>query len=169
MKNRVTIIGTSLSPESRSQILARKVQQLLNEKTIETHLIDLRQLNLPICGTSESWEHKDVALVKEELERSTHFIFAVPIYNYDVSASAKNLVELTGDALEGKTVGFVCSAGGNNSYMSVMGFANSLMLDFRCWIVPRFVYATKKDFDGDNISNPKIIERLSLFADELLQ
>ena len=28
-------------------------------------------------------------------------------------------------------------------------FANSLMLDFRCWIVPRFLYVPK-DFEGDD-------------------
>ena len=27
----------------------------------------------------------------------------------------------------------------------IMGLANSLMLDFRCWIVPRFVYVTGAD------------------------
>jgi FMN reductase len=168
MKTRVAIIGTSLSPESRSQILARKVQELLHEKKVEAHLIDLRQLKLPIAGSDDSWEHADVSQIKSEFEKSTHFVFAVPIYNYDVSASAKNVIELAGETFEGKTVGFLCSAGGHNSYMSVMAFANSLMLDFRCWIVPRFVYATKKDFEGDSISNPKIMERLTLFADELL-
>ena len=33
-----------------------------------------------------------------------------------------------------------------SSYMSVMAYANSLMLDFRCVIIPRFVYATGSAF-----------------------
>ena len=69
-------------------------------------------------------------------------IVAAPVYNYDVSASAKNMIELTGNAWEDKMVGFLCAAGGMSSYMSVMAYANSLMLDFRCVIIPRFVYAT---------------------------
>jgi hypothetical protein len=40
----------------------------------------------------------------------------------------------------------ICAAGGGSSYMSVMGLANSLMLDFRCLIIPRFVYAKGDDF-----------------------
>jgi FMN reductase len=76
-------------------------------------------------------------------------LLTAPIYNFDVNAAAKNLVELTGDAWEGKIVGFACSAGGRSSYMSVMSLANSLMLDFRCLIVPRFVYATKDAFQND--------------------
>ena len=46
---------------------------------------------------------------------------------------------MAGRAFTGKPVGFVCAAGGRSSYMAVLGLANSLMLDFRCLIVPRFV------------------------------
>ena len=74
-------------------------------------------------------------------------IAATPVYNYDACAALKNLVELTGDSWEDKVVGFLCAAGGSSSYMSVMSIANSLMLDFRCLIIPRFVYATRNDFD----------------------
>jgi NAD(P)H-dependent FMN reductase len=66
-------------------------------------------------------------------------IIATGIYNYDANAAVKNLVELTGDAWENKVVGFLCAAGGMSSYMSIMSLANSLMLDFRSIIVPRFV------------------------------
>ena len=107
-------------------------------------LIDLRAHDLPFTGTDASWGHPTVGQLKEMALSMTHFLFAVPIYNYDVNAAAKNFVELMGsDVLENKTVGFLCSAGGQGSFMSVMGFANSLMLDFRCWIVPRFLYVTE--------------------------
>ena len=39
-------------------------------------------------------------------------LLAAPVYNYDVNAAAKNLVELTGRAWEGKVVGLLLSAGG---------------------------------------------------------
>ena len=39
------------------------------------------------------------------------------------------------------------------SFMSIMSLANSLMLDFRCLIIPRIVYAMRSDFaDGEVIS-----------------
>ena len=37
-------------------------------------------------------------------------LLAVPIYNYDVNAAAKNLVEHTGSAWENKIVGFLAAA-----------------------------------------------------------
>jgi hypothetical protein len=53
--------------------------------------------------------------------------------------------------------------------MSVMSFANSLMLDFRCWIVPRFVYATGGDFEGDTIKSPEINNRLDQMLTEMFE
>src|SRR5438105_5053395 len=100
--------------------------------------------------------------------RDTELV-AAPIYNYDVAAAAKNMIELAGSAWENKVVGFLCAAGGTASYMSVMAYANSLMLDFRCVIIPRFVFATSDAFDGDNITDKKIIARTEIVADELVR
>jgi hypothetical protein len=56
-----------------------------------------------------------------------------------------------------------------SSYMSVMAYANSLMLDFRCVIIPRFVYATGDDFDDEGIAEAKIVQRVEQVAAELLR
>ena len=79
------------------------------------------------------------------------------------------MVELTGSAWEDKIVGFLCAAGGMNSYMSVMAFANSLMLDFRCMIIPRFVYATGDAFDGDELKDKKVAKRIEELAAEVIR
>jgi len=55
------------------------------------------------------------------------------------------------------------------SYMSVMSFANSLMLDFRCLIIPRFVYATGNSFDGDKLSDSKVAKRIEQVIAELVR
>ena len=53
--------------------------------------------------------------------------------------------------------------------MSVMAYANSLMLDFRCVIIPRFVFATSEAFDGENITDKKITERVEKVANDLVR
>ena len=68
-----------------------------------------------------------------------------------------------------KIFGFLCAAGGRNSYMSVMSLANSLMLDFRCYIIPKFVYATKNDFEEDKIVNSDIKGRIKELGSELIR
>jgi NAD(P)H-dependent FMN reductase len=148
----VTLVATSLDNSSKSQLLARHAAGLLAEHGISHTLLDLR-------------DSPDLA---RPLEQATHVIFAVPIYNFDVNAAAKQVIEDHGGALEGKTVGFLCQAGGQRSYMSVINFANDLMLDFRCWIVPRFVYATGNDFDGDE-PGENIRYRVAELVDSLLK
>ena len=53
--------------------------------------------------------------------------------------------------------------------MSVMSFANSLMLDFRCLIIPRFVYATGDSFNGDKLIDTKVVKRIGQVASELVR
>ena len=94
---------------------------------------------------------------------------AIPIYNYNVSSGAKNIIELGGRMLYDKVFGFICAAGGKSSYMSVMSLANSLMIDFRCYIIPKFVYATKHDFDNGKITNSDIEDRIEELGNELVR
>ena len=77
------------------------------------------------------------------------------------------MVELTGDAWANKVVGFLCAAGGKGSYMSIMSLANSLMLDFRCLIIPRFAYSTGDAFEKGELSDPKVRDRVNELAHEL--
>ena len=65
-------------------------------------------------------------------------------------------------------MGFLCTAGGAGSYMSVMSFANSLMLDFRCWIVPRFLYLTNDFVAADGTVDPELDRRLDGLIQDLL-
>lgn len=170
MTTRVAILATSLDTGSKSQILARYAATALSARGVETNLIDLRERPLPLAGTADSWSDPAVARLIDAIDAATHLLFAVPIYNFDVNAAAKNVVEfLPARVLENKTVGFLCASGGPRSYMSVMGFANSLMLDFRCWIVPRFVYAVGSDFSGpDGGPNATITERIDGLLTDLL-
>ena len=53
--------------------------------------------------------------------------------------------------------------------MSVMAYANSLMLDFRCVVIPRFVFATGDAFDDDNVIDAKVTRRIEQVAAELVR
>ena len=94
---------------------------------------------------------------------------AIPVYNFNASSGEKNVVELGGRMLYDKIFGFLCAAGGTNSYMSVMSLANSLMLDFRCYIIPKFVFATKNDFEEGEIVNSEITSRIKELGSELIR
>jgi FMN reductase len=163
---RYLVLSCSLNPKSRSRILARVVHQHLATRPGGAAFIDLQDYQLPLSDAGACYGHAHVAEVSPIVREAKGIIVATAIYNYNVSAATKNLLELTGKAWDGKVVGFICAAGGHGSYMSVMPFANSLMLDYRCHIIPRFVYAVPSHIDEHAFSDEAINRRVEELAAE---
>ena len=130
---------------------------------------DLQDNPLPMCDGDECYDLPEVLEFREKVKNADGIIMVTPVYNFSVSSGAKNVVELGGSMLYDKIFGFMCAAGGRNGYMSVMSLANSLMLDFRCYIIPKFVYATKHDFEDGKITNIDIKERIEELGKELIR
>ena len=145
----ILVVSCSLNDVSRSHRLALVAEAVLRDLGVGATLVDLRQWDLPLCDGGDSYDHPSVKPLSTKIAEASAVLLASPVYNYDLNAAAKNLVEMTGTAWSDKPVGFLCSAGGLGSYMSPITLANSLMFDFRSLIIPRFVYATTSDFDTD--------------------
>ncbi len=154
------VISSSLNPASKSRVLALRAQALLAEHGAAVEYVDLRGLALPACDGDACYENPAVVELAVRISHAEGIILATPIYNYSAGASAKNLIELTGQAWARKPVSFLCAAGGQGSYMAVMSLANMLMLDFRSYVLPRFVYAAETAFDGDQITDTAVLDRL---------
>ena len=122
-----------------------------------------------MCDGDECYDLPEVLDFRKKIKNAEGIIMAIPVYNFNASSGAKNIVELGGSMLYDKTFGFLCAAGGRSSYMSVMSLANSLMLDFRCYIIPKFVFATKSDFEEDKIVNSDIKSRIKELGSELIR
>ena len=151
-------------------VLAEYATEKLKEKGVSVELVDLRTLGvLPFAGSSHGEEHSEpLRILKSAMHRATHLLFAVPNYNFGPSATAKNVIELMGaEELNGKTVGFLVAAGGQRGYMGVLSLANSLMMDFRCWIVPRFVHATGADVKEGVVVSDEIRQRIEQLLTEM--
>ena len=161
------IISCSLNPGSKSRILANTVLKEMHKEEVE--LIDLKEYKLPFCDGDSCYDNENVKILKNKIEEASGIIIATPIYNFDVNAVAKNLIELTGKSWQNKVVAFLCAAGGGSSYMAPMQLANSLMLDFRTFIVPRFVYTNGNAFENNQISDPVITERINSFVKDLIR
>jgi FMN reductase len=163
------VVSTSGNPDSNSRRMGQAAFRYLEKEKVDCAWIDLRDLDLPLCDADKCYALPGTGKLNAAIAAADAILVATPVYNYDVSATAKNMVELTGSSWENKIVGFLCAAGGMNSYMSVMSFANSLMLDFRCVIIPRFVYATGRDFDDDKLKDEKVSQRIDEVAAELIR
>ena len=160
----VAIVSCSLNTASRSHRLALAAEASVRAEGATSDLVDLREWELPICDGGGSFRHRSVEPLSEMVGRASAILVSAPVYNYDLNAAAKNLVEMTGQSWTNKPVGFLCAAGGERSYMSPIGFANNLMFDFRCLITPRFVYCTKADLDADGGFGAPVLERVNELA-----
>lgn len=163
------VISTSGNSESNSRVMGRTAFEHLQKQAADCEWIDISTLDLPLCDADKCYLNPAAQRMQKTIAGADGMIIAAPVYNFDVSAAAKNMIELTGSAWEDKVVGFLCAAGGMSSYMSVMAYANSLMLDFRTVIIPRFVYATGDSFDGDKLVDAKVEKRVQQVADDLIR
>jgi FMN reductase len=170
----VLIVAASLNPESRSRVLAEAARDRLVAAGVGVEFLDLAGAgeDLPLAGSPRAYagDHPLLTRLRAAMRDATHLLLAVPVYNFGVSAAAKNVIELCGaDELEGKTVGFLCAAGGARAYMAVFSLAASLMLDFRCWIVPRFVYATGADIENGRLVSGDVSSRIDRLVAEMFE
>ncbi|HRI86952.1 MAG TPA: NAD(P)H-dependent oxidoreductase [Candidatus Hydrogenedentes bacterium] len=154
------VISCSLNPDSRSRVLARTAFLGIERLGVDADFVDLREYPMPLCDAGAAYRDPNAQKLSQTIAASDGVLVACPIYNYTVSSSLKNLIELTGESWRDKVVAIVCAAGGSASYMAHMGIANSLMLDYRCVIVPRFVHSDERDVTPDRIVSSEVQRRL---------
>ena len=163
------LICCSLTKGSKTNLLAHAGRHAFLVEGQAVDFLELSDYNLPLCDGRSCYQHADVQAITERVAAADSIVFCAPVYVYDLSAVAKNIVELTGTgpAWFKKTVGFACMAGTVACFMAVMPFANSLMLDYKCVIVPKFVYVTANAFEGNEIVNPDIKERIAALVTDV--
>src|ERR1043166_825542 len=106
------VISTSGNPDSNSRRMGRVAFAHLQKKQIDCDWIDIREMDLPLCDADKCYGMPGSKKLSAAIENADGILVAAPVYNYDVAAAAKNMIELTGSAWENKIVGFFCAAGG---------------------------------------------------------
>jgi FMN reductase len=140
------IVSTALRAQSKTLILARAMADCLETAGIKPNLLDLAKVPLPPCDGASCYADPCVKAATERVKQAAGVVFCSPIYNYQLNSAAKNFLELTNEGWPDKIVGIVANAGGDRSFLSVLTLANSLWVDHRCLVAPRFVYATGAAF-----------------------
>lgn len=161
------IISCSHHPESRSRLLAEASKEALIVRGEQVDFFDLRSVDLPLCDGHSSYEHPSVIGAQKRVKKARGILLAAPIYNYSVNAVTKSFIEHTGKAWQGKPVGLLAAAGGKGSYMALLPFVGSLMLDFHCHVLPQFVYATSDQMSETAITDPGLQNRIQKLAADI--
>lgn len=165
----VAIINANLSPGGKPAQLAEALAADFTAAGHEARLFSLAEWDLPACDGALCYKNEKTIALTAELAKAEALVLVSPVYNYDFNAAAKNLIELTGYSWKGKAVALVCTAGADRSYLAPLGFMNSLAVDYRCIVSPRYVYATRADFNADNTipDDGEIRRRLLFLVKEL--
>lgn len=159
------IISSSLSETSRSFVLCKEIQELLEKKGVNTRFVDARKLELLPCHKAMSPSMEELS---KQVEEADNIIFGMGVHCYSVNDGLKIILDNCCNKIEGKFFGIACAAGGEKSYLSTMHLTQICMNEWRMIQLPRIVYATGKDFTDDKVSNSEIKERIKLFATEFV-
>lgn len=160
------IISTSLSKTSNSFKLLKEVEKHLTDTEIE--FVDLRNLKINFAHQEET---EDIKTLHKKINSADNFILGMAVQNYTVNDSFKALLDTAfqKDELKHKLFGIVCAAGSDFSFLSTQDPVQMMMNEFHMIPFPHVLFASKKDFDADSITNEKIPERAKEYANNFLK
>lgn len=165
----VLIVSTALRAGSKTRVIADALCAACEAASAPATVLDLAATPLPLCDGATCYQDAGVTAATAQVRAARAVVLCFPVYNHQANAAAKNFVEVTNGGWDGKVVGLVANGGTDRSYLAPLSMANSLMVDHRCLVVPRFVFVTPTNFevDGRLGVSGEIAMRLTELAREL--
>ena len=166
---KIAILNSNLAQGGKSAHLAEVVADEFRSSGFRVDIAHVGDLSLPACDGHHCYADEKTINLTDRLSEADAIVLISPIYNYDLNAAAKNLIELTGGSWKGKAVGLICQAAGERSYLAPLGFINSLSVDYRCLVSPRFVYVARSSFteEGQLEEDSPVRKRIRFLAQEI--
>ncbi|MCJ7428878.1 MAG: NAD(P)H-dependent oxidoreductase [Candidatus Nanohaloarchaeota archaeon QJJ-5] len=155
------IVPGSLSATSQSHALARKATEYVPEN-IETTFLNPKDLDIQFCDGREWGSYNDdTTTLQEAFKTADAYLFSVPVYNWSYSGVFKNMIDLVPPGEMGGTVaGLMAKGGGEKGFLMMQRELRSLLTYFNIHTIPETVYASNADFDGEQITNTSIEDRI---------
>ena len=106
------------------------------ESGAETHLVDLRDYDLPFADASDA-EPPDLRRLRAAIKQADGVILGTPEYHGSLSGVLKNALDLLGfDEFEGKMVGLVGVSGGAMGAFNALNELRNIGRALHAWVVP---------------------------------
>ena len=124
------VVSTSGNPDSNSRRMGRIAFKHLEKAKVSSAWLDISELNLPLCDADACYTRPGAKKVSKAIEEADGILIATPVYNYDVSAAAKNLVELTGSAWDSpdQCLKQIWPCSGESIWISIRGWQAQMRL-----------------------------------------
>lgn len=159
----ILIVSSSLEASSRSRLLAKDCERILNDLDCQTEFVDLAELKVPNFDNDTIYTSEAYRYLHEMTQGAEGIVLCSPTYNWGCCSELKKYIEYIGStdervqgALFDKVVTLVNSAGLPHSYMAHSALANSLMLDFKCIVNPYNVYVHNRHWEDETLSQERL-------------
>lgn len=85
------------------------------------------------------------------MQQSAGTLVGMPIYLYSTAGPTKNVLDIIGDALTGKPVGFLTAAGTPRSHLAVRDAMNCLQFEYEAFVYSKTVQVCRDDYDRASV------------------
>ena len=166
----VAIVG-SLRSDSHTRSACRRALSAAAEfNGVETTLLDLRELSLPVYD-ADAGDAGDAATLTSTVEAADSVVLGSPVYHGSYSSALKNALDYCGfDEFEDTTVGLLCVAGGSFP-TTTLDHLRSVCRALNAWVVPHQVAipAARRSFEGDEITDEGVRNRVDVLGRRMVE
>jgi azobenzene reductase len=144
------------------------VLEAARERGAETHLIDLRELDLPMYRPRGGIIETDgLRVANEYVNWAGAFVLASPDYHGSMSGAMKNFLDYYWTEFAGKVFGYLCAS--HEKGLTVMDQMRTAVRQCYGWSLPYGVsFNGEQDFDAAKVTNAAIERRLTMLARDLV-
>lgn len=132
---KITILLGSVRKERQSHRLAYYLQNRLLAKGLETDLIDLMHLPLPVFG-QRGGDESNVEPIRKSILESNAILFVTPEYHGSFSGALKNALEYYWDEFSKKPIGVAAASGGKMGGINASTQLQHVILSLGAYPIP---------------------------------
>ena len=167
----VTAVVGSLRAESYTrQSCRRALSAAESYQGVETDLLDLRELEVPVFDADDR-AAGDAADLRERVRAADAVLLGSPVYHGSYSSALKNALDYCGfDEFEETTVGLLCVAGGAFP-TTTLDHLRSVARALNAWVLPHQVAvprARNAFVDGEPVEDD-LAERIDTLGRRLVE
>ncbi|GIN97674.1 FMN reductase [Siminovitchia terrae] len=158
---------------SKTGVVVRKTLEEVkqNYPDIEIELLDLKDYNVQFCdGRDPSTYTGDTKKVIDIVSSADFYLIGTPIFQGSITGALKNLFDLIPPhVFRHKVMGFIATGGTYQHYLVVENQLKPIANYFRAYVAPGFVYVHNDHFDGNQIVDFDVLNRMSILGEEIVR
>jgi NAD(P)H-dependent FMN reductase len=167
----VTAVVGSLRAESYTrQSCRRALSAAESYEGVETDLLDLRELEVPVFD-ADARAAGDAADLRERVRAADAVLLGSPVYHGSYSSALKNALDYCGfDEFEDTTVGLLCVAGGSFP-TTTLDHLRSVARAVNAWVVPHqaAIPRAREVFDGEELLEADVADRVDTLGRRMVE